>query len=113
MVRKAELGEPLPFLGSTPPELVWEAVVDPGAWPKCPEPLDSPFSSFSACSARDGLFGTRLGPTDTQGHFQVLTQRFPVQPLSSPLRGVQFHLDLVQIILPSSLLHHLKLVSSR
>lgn len=33
-----------PFLGTAPPELVWEAAVEPGAWPGHPESLSGPFS---------------------------------------------------------------------
>lgn len=60
--------EPLWSLG-------WEAVVEPGAWS---ESLAGPFSSSPACSTRDGLLGTRLGPADTWSRIQVPTQHFPV-----------------------------------
>lgn len=76
-VGRAELGAPLPFLGSAPLELGWEAAMEPAAWPGHPESLACPFSSSPAC-ARDGLLGTGLGPTNTWGHVQAPTWHFPV-----------------------------------
>lgn len=91
----------------------WEAVLEPGAWPALPKLLASPFSSSPACNARDGLSRTGLGHAVTQGCIQVPTQHFPVQPSASPPQGIQLPVDLVWIVLPSSLSHHMKLVSSR